>query len=48
VTPRKENAVSEAEKKAENAIKTISATKSVILPSSIIKVDQLYFLIIIC
>ena len=45
---REENAVSEAEKNAENAIKTISATKSVILPSSIIKVDQLYFLIIIC
>ena len=45
---REENAVSEAEKNAENAIRTISATKSVILPSSIIKVAQLYFLIIIC
>ena len=45
---REENAVSEAEKNAENAIKTISATKSVILPSSIIKDNQLYFLIIIC
>ena len=34
---REENAVSEAEKKAENATRITSATKSVILPSSIIK-----------
>ena len=45
---REENAVSEAEKNAENAIRITSATKSVILPSSIIKDNQLYFLIIIC
>ena len=34
---QEENAVSEAEKKAENATRITSATKSVILPSSIIK-----------
>ena len=39
-----ENAVSEAEKKAENATRMINATKSVILPSSIKREITLNFL----
>ena len=41
---REENAVSEAEKKAESATNTTSATQSVILPSSIKREITLNFL----
>ena len=44
---REENAVSEAEKKAENATRMISAAKSVILPSSIKREITLNFLFLL-